>query len=180
MTYSKKDVAQIYADALNKDIKIKSLGRTILDTIEALKYHPESFTSNGKGNARWLNRANLRMKSNRPYILKLQMSPAVKKIYAKAGEENLPQKVNLICEHVVPCNVILKGLDEMKIKKQVISATDILHVHEKFYRRCIITKDEDEILRKEKYNSKMPENWDEKDIYARYKAVGFTWANAFT
>ena len=74
----------------------------------------------------------------------------------------------LIHEHVVP-------------KKQLITALFALCdatpdvIYDYLQSHCIgvlVTKDEDERLRKAKFTSSMPADWDQEDVWARNKNVG--------
>jgi len=71
-------------------------------------------------------------------------------------------------EHAVPRSVIINLLLD------IANPTEgkIRHCLEKYYRVCLVTKGEHENLSKLKLRSKMPDNWDRKDPYARYKVAG--------
>lgn len=67
----------------------------------------------------------------------------------------------LICEHVVPFNVIVEKFFENPTKDNFLKLHSLDVV-------CIITKEEDARLKGD-LNDKMPADWDGKDIWARYK-----------
>ena len=71
-------------------------------------------------------------------------------------------------EHVVPLRVIVDMLLEIKkpTKKKVKT------VLADMYRVCLVTTEEHKRLSDEGLRSKMPEDWDGKDPFARYKVVG--------
>jgi len=179
MTQSATDVAAVYAEILNRKIKIKSIGRTMLDTIDVLKHRSKHLTK--KEYIKWLNRDALRKFSNRDYINTFDQSDAVKKVFAEAEGRDLNSNINLICEHVVPCAKIIEYLQRKAEEKNFnLTADDVLTAHDLLYRRCIITKDEDQALNDAGYNRKMPNGWNFGDNpYNRYLKVGFKWAKKF-
>ncbi len=71
-------------------------------------------------------------------------------------------------EHVVPLNVIVKSLRDIKRpdKQSVRNKLSDL------YRVCIVTIEEHKRLSDAGLRSKMPDDWDGKDPFARYKVVG--------
>ena len=72
-----------------------------------------------------------------------------------------------IAEHSIPKNIIVRKLLEKENTKA--NAKNIL---EKYLHLLVITKEEDDKLRKAKLFKNMPDDWDGKDPYARYKKVG--------
>ena len=77
-------------------------------------------------------------------------------------------KSKLILEHVVPVS---------EINKRVLSlgspnANKIQEIVVEWSILCVITEDEDELLKNEKITKSMPNDWDGIDKYARYKKVG--------
>jgi len=175
MANTVESVASIYADILNQQIKIKGMDRSFLDTIGAFKYGESHFTKTGY--ARWFNKGALGYKSNRSHMMKFDKSPKADAILKSAGGADLDKTSHLILEHVVPCAYIIKYLNGLT---KPITASIILTTHKQMYRRCIITKKEDEHLNSKGYNRTMPPRWNIGDNpYKRYTAVGFTWAEAF-
>ena len=71
-------------------------------------------------------------------------------------------------EHTVPFTVIATRLMDIKH----LTAKAVIKALKKWYSVMLVTKEEDLRLLKSGLRSKMPKNWDEKDVFARYKAVG--------
>ena len=71
-------------------------------------------------------------------------------------------------EHAVPFTVIINYL----MDKNNLTAKAVSKVLKNWYSVMLVTYDEDRRLLKSGLRFKMPENWDKKDIFARYKAVG--------
>ncbi len=77
--------------------------------------------------------------------------------------------VRLIKEHSIPVHVIQKILIQQKLK----SINEIENILLRFYRLGVLTKDEDDILRLEGLNSKMPASWDfNESVFSRYEVAG--------
>ncbi|MCH9853263.1 MAG: hypothetical protein K0U45_07135 [Alphaproteobacteria bacterium] len=73
-----------------------------------------------------------------------------------------------IVEHVVPQMVIVNKLMELR-ELEVNIVEKILR---DWYRVCLITKEEDSLLRSNGLRSVMPDGWDGKNVWARYEKVG--------
>jgi glucose-6-phosphate isomerase len=71
-------------------------------------------------------------------------------------------------EHTVPLTVIVNHLMGMKN----LNPKAVANVLKKWHSVMLVTYDEDRRLLKSGLRFKMPDNWDKKDILARYKAVG--------
>jgi len=71
-------------------------------------------------------------------------------------------------EHAVPLKIIV---DEL-LKLDPLTSKNIEKLLINLYRVCIVSKSEHEKLSVAKLRSKMPDDWDRKDPYARYKKVG--------
>lgn len=69
-------------------------------------------------------------------------------------------------EHVVPVNVVISKLMSLKATAKI---EDIEKVIRDFSIVAIITRGEDELLRKKGLGKKMPLDWDHADIWARYR-----------
>lgn len=76
-------------------------------------------------------------------------------------------QAQLIHEHVVPKKVLIGYLME----KTKLSAQEIYKFLEKFCIGVVITKDEDQKINNEGLRSKMPNDWDYEDPWARYKGL---------
>lgn len=86
------------------------------------------------------------------------------------AEEQLKRGLfdNLVGEHIVPVSVIIKVLENGNdFSKENISSTI-----KKLSAKAVITKKEDDLLKKAGFSNKMPLNWNTGDIKARYDAVG--------
>jgi hypothetical protein len=74
-------------------------------------------------------------------------------------------------EHAVPFTVIVNQLMEM----ERLTAKAVTNILKKWYPSrsvVLVTKDEDVRLVRAGLRAKMPDNWDKKDVFARYKVVG--------
>jgi hypothetical protein len=71
-------------------------------------------------------------------------------------------------EHAVPFTVVVNCLMDMKH----LTVKAVTNVLKKWYVVMLVTKEEDLRLLKSGLRYKMPDNWDKKDVFARYKAVG--------
>lgn len=82
---------------------------------------------------------------------------------------------NLRAEHAVPINIIIKhciSLGEC-LNEESDLLENAIEIHLKEHLQiAIVTKDEDKILRDHGLNSKMPDDWDGIDVWARYKKTG--------
>ena len=81
-------------------------------------------------------------------------------------------KLKLRHEHLIP----LKYLIRNKLFKLTTdhSLVEVMNQINTFSVVAIITKEEDAILNKSKIKSKMPQDWDGIDIFARYKSGSLT------
>lgn len=84
-----------------------------------------------------------------------------------ALRSRLPNK-HLVHEHIVPKKVIVNSLMN-EVGRTPERIYDFL---ERFCIGVVVTKDEDTALNSAGLRSKMPEDWDGEDPWARYKAVG--------
>lgn len=173
--------AKIFADYLNSPLNIRGMGRSMLDSIDSYLNQDLNHLSTIKKYPPWLNRSDLRKVKNRAFIEKISQSDNVKDIYAAAENLDLSKDVNLICDHVVPCTIMIDYLEKSHPKKGNLTAQDVIDFHQTYYRRCILTESENNELKEAGFNSKMPDGWCYKtgDIFARYKhqKVNFHWAN---
>lgn len=74
----------------------------------------------------------------------------------------------LIHEHPVPRKEIRKRLFSLKSP----SPQSVRKVMDQLCLGVVVTKSEDIALTKAGLNAKMPDTWDGKDVFARYKVVG--------
>lgn len=75
-------------------------------------------------------------------------------------------------EHAVPFTVIIDRLMKMK----PLTANGVTKLLKKWYVIRLVTQAEDVRLRESGLRFKMPDNWNGKDVFARYKAVGIKMA----
>jgi hypothetical protein len=75
---------------------------------------------------------------------------------------------NLVYEHLVPKNLYIQRPCEELAAEGRLTVDFVLALLEKYWRVATITKAEDSRL----HPTKMPENWDGADLFARYNAVG--------
>ncbi len=95
--------------------------------------------------------------------------------HGQSQKANLPrskaaigrQLSDLIVEHVVPQMEIVKMLMDM----EPLEKKDVEMILTKYFRVILVTKDEHSKLNASGLRSKMPNDWDGKDVWARYKAV---------
>jgi len=99
-----------------------------------------------------------------------------KEIVSKEAKKTNDRKM-VIKEHIIPLRVITYKLEQLA-KKKTISLSAIQAVLDKYTLFATITRQEDQLLRDAKLNSKMPDEfYDENspmydDLFARYKKVG--------
>jgi hypothetical protein len=53
-----------------------------------------------------------------------------------------------------------------------LNKTEVEKILKKYFRVLLVTKEEHNKLNASGLRSKMPENWDRKDVWARYRYVG--------
>lgn len=80
----------------------------------------------------------------------------------------------VIREHPVPVDVVINKLIDLKSNGHLTleAATEIIS---KYVHICVVTRDEDKMLRDAHLNNRMPADWDGENIWARYEAVGIKW-----
>jgi hypothetical protein len=77
-------------------------------------------------------------------------------------------------EHTIPFSVIRNKLLDI----EPVTFESVASVLTKFHVVCKISNEEDQRLKDEGLNSKMPENWDGENPFARYDAVGISVVNS--
>jgi len=80
------------------------------------------------------------------------------------------QKTSLVYEHMVPKQRYIQKPCEMAAKTGHLSLGFVEKILMRYWRIAVVTKDEDMRLSR----SKMPDNWDGVDIFARYKMAGIS------
>ena len=78
----------------------------------------------------------------------------------------------LIHEHVVPRTILKQMFEKLVDTGALIDEQSIKHLMNKYCLAAIITVTEDTILTNAGLRQTMPEDWDNKDPWARYKAAG--------
>jgi hypothetical protein len=71
-------------------------------------------------------------------------------------------------EHIVPQMEIVNMLMNM----DPLNKTEVENVLKKYFKVLLVTKEEHKNLNASGLRSKMPDNWDQKNIWARYSSVG--------
>ena len=71
-------------------------------------------------------------------------------------------------EHVVPQMEIVNMLMDM----DPLNKVEVEKILKNYFRVLLVTKEEHSKLNASGLRSKMPKNWDKKDVWARYKLVG--------
>lgn len=71
-------------------------------------------------------------------------------------------------EHVVPQMEIVNMLMDM----DPLSKSEVEKILKNYFHVMLVTKEEHQRLNASGLRSKMPSNWDRKDLWARYNAVG--------
>jgi hypothetical protein len=161
----------VYIDC---DVKVHNVIRSAFDEIDALKRGGHFLKASGRG--RWFNKADLQKAELRSFLLSdfPNLSPKAREILRSAPQGDLPDDKRLVCEHVVPCGVLEKLLRE-EHRKTPLTPDHVLEFHDRFYRRCIVAKEEDDQLSR----LSMPKDWTPEDsLFARYLAAGFKWAES--
>lgn len=77
-------------------------------------------------------------------------------------------------EHVIPQMEIVNMLMDMN----PLSKKAVEELLSNYFRVLLVTKDEHQRLNASGLRSKMPQNWDRKDVWARYKIVGIETENS--
>ena len=99
-----------------------------------------------------------------------------KKQHSQSQRKNLPRSVEadkrelkgLRLEHVVPQMWFVNQL----MDRDTIDKEEIRELLEKYFNVLLVTKEEDVKLTKAGLRSKMPEDWDGENPWARHDAVG--------
>jgi hypothetical protein len=93
---------------------------------------------------------------------------ALRLLHQNGGTERGITKL-LSHEHVVPVGVVLSILLRNGTRASVTEIEKLIH---RFSVVAIITRDEETLLTAAGLKNKMPEGWNGRDVWARYKAVG--------
>ncbi len=137
-----------------------SLVRTFADKWFAYSKRGNFLTKNNR--ERWFNglKANSLSQLNKECLLDMHFisRDALSSIKKKSN-------ISLIKDHIVPIKVI-HGILQTDINR---SEENIERLLKKYYRIGVITKEEDHKLNNLQLKSKMPDDWDGNDVYARYK-----------
>ena len=116
----------------------------------------------------YIMKKNLGLKSNHKYQMADFVSLKAEKQIKKGTYEGL------VFEHMIPKEKYIqepciKKSIEIKINNEPISELEdfILNKLKKYWKLAVVTKEEDKLLSR----NKMPDNWDKKNIKARYEAA---------
>jgi hypothetical protein len=93
--------------------------------------------------------------SNRPDYLRLRSAD--------------DKAIRLMVDHAVPLRVITEMLFRPQFE---LTRENVLRHLKRWYRLGVITSAEDALINSMGLRSKMPDQWDEQDCFARYRAVG--------
>lgn len=90
--------------------------------------------------------------------------------YSKEAIEKLKKNDmrGLVFEHMVPKTRYIQGPCIEEAKQNRLTIDFIVNLLNKYWKIAVITIDQDKML----LRTKMPNNWDQEDIFARYRAVG--------
>lgn len=87
--------------------------------------------------------------------------------YSKKAQEKVDRKdfTDLVFEHMIPKNEYIQKPCEEAARNNSITIEFIEDKLRKYWKIAIITKEEDKLLA----SKRMPNDWDGKDIFARYQ-----------
>jgi len=97
-------------------------------------------------------------------------------LHGQSQKKNLPRSkadvgkelTDCDVEHVVPQMEIVNMLMNMN----PLNKTEVERILKTYFRVLLVTKEEHDMLNASGLRSKMPKDWDRKDVWARYKCVG--------
>ena len=97
-------------------------------------------------------------------------------LHGQSQKKNIPRSKAAIgkdtreceVEHVIPQMYIVNMLMDMS----TINKDKIRNILEKYFHVLLVTKEEHRRLNASGFRSKMPDDWDGENIWARYDAVG--------
>lgn len=78
----------------------------------------------------------------------------------------------LLYEHVVPKEEYIFGPCKKEARDGTLTLDSILNHFQKYMVVTTITEEQNQLLDKHGYKNTMPSDWDNEDIFARYKKVG--------
>lgn len=73
----------------------------------------------------------------------------------------------LVYDHAIPFRLVQEAL----LALEIVSESSVKKILEDMLHACVLTREEDQQLTKCGLRSKMPLDWDEQDVLARYKAA---------
>jgi hypothetical protein len=120
---------------------------------------------NRNGNPKWFNNPHPVRERNALLSMDYISAAAMELIYQNETEGRL------VKDHSVPIKVLRKMIVD-KCGNKISDLARIEEFLEKYYRLGVITKDEDRLFGGAGLISEMPNDWDEEDAFARYRAVG--------
>jgi hypothetical protein len=90
------------------------------------------------------------------------------KHWSKAAWEIRGQQNMLVHEHIIPKSIVIQRLLELP----TATTSSVNQLLESYCKGAVITRNEDARLNSHGLRSKMPTDWDEKDVWDRYKNAG--------
>jgi hypothetical protein len=102
-------------------------------------------------------------------------SPQAKEVARQYREGTFDARANIICEHVVPINV-LESIMRNAYEANELNSDFVLELYSSAFRRAFVTREQDLLLRRQS----MPEDWDFRthNPFARYHQIeDFAWSN---
>lgn len=170
-------IAELIASFLTADVFIHNFIRSAFDELYANRHGGAFIKPNGR--AQWFNKSDLRNSSIRTLLLgdfKHRSPDAENILDGYDRTQDLPDDVDLICEHVVPCGILERMLRD-DAAAGIVTPEHVFKFQDKYYRRCILTADENAKLSK----NAMPDDWcrESGKVFARYIHAGFLWADRF-
>jgi hypothetical protein len=91
--------------------------------------------------------------------------------WSKAALKFRGDPKRLVHEHVIPKKIVIKRLLKLS-SPTAATASSVRQELDSYCKGAVITREEDASLNRLGFRSKMPSDWDEKDLWARYKAAG--------
>jgi hypothetical protein len=88
--------------------------------------------------------------------------------WSKAAKKFRDNPKMLVHEHVVPKSTVIAELWSLPDK----TPDSVRRLMDELCKGAVITREEDASLNSQGFRSKMPDDWDHKDPWARYNAAG--------
>lgn len=105
------------------------------------------------------------IKSTSYYYMSDYITPEARKIY-----KNQNNMKGLIREHMIPKNMYYKTIVQ-ESENNTLTVEKISKILNKYYWTCLVVKEAENRILDKYYKSKMPDDWDGMNIFARYDKV---------